>query len=120
VKYTGQELNGIVITCPDNMQTRKAVWHKVKRNINVPLFIDARMGAEVARLYSINPIEDIELYEQTLYDSKEALQDPCTRRTIIYTVLGISAFICGQVKKYVSNEAIKKEMVIDFKLGILM
>jgi hypothetical protein len=120
IKYVNQELAGIVIACPDSMDTRKQVWRKVKHNAQVPLFIDARMGAEVARIYSIEPISDAAFYEQNLYDSKEALAEPCTRRTIIYTVLGISAFICGQVKKFLSNEPLKKELALDFKLGILL
>ena len=119
VKYTNQELSGIIIASPDNMEARKIIWRRVKHNTQAALFIDARMGAEVARIYSLNPVEDASFYQETLYDSKEALQEPCTRRTIIYTVLGISAFICGQVKKYMANEPVKKEIIIDFKLGVI-
>ncbi len=120
VKYQDQPLSGVVIACPDNMQARKTVWRRVKRNVQVELFIDARMGAEVGRLYSIRPLEDAEFYQETLYDSKEAIQEPCTRRTIIYTVLGIAAFICAQVKKHVQNEPLKKEVVVDWKLGMIL
>ncbi len=120
VKYRDQSLSGVVLACPDSMTVRKTVWRRVKRNVNVPLYIDARMGAEVARIYSIRPLEDAEFYEQTLYGSDEAIQEPCTRRTIIYTVLGIAAFIYGQVKKHVQNEPLKKEIVMDFNLGLIM
>ncbi len=118
VKYVDQELKGIVICCVDSMDARLAIWRQVKK-AQVDLYLDARMGAEVARIYTINPIVDSALYQESLYPSREAIEEPCTRRSIIYTVLGISAFICGQVKKFIANEPTKKEIILDFKLGMI-
>jgi hypothetical protein len=118
--YQDQNLRGIIISAVDSMKARKEIWKRVKGNAQIDLYIDARMGAEVARIYSIYPIDDVKSYQQTLYGSKEAIQEPCTRRSIIYTVLGISAFICGNVKKFLTGESIQKEIVLDFKLNMIV
>lgn len=118
--YKDQGLKGIVISAVDSMKARKEIWRRIKGNVQVDLYIDARMGAEVAQLYSIFPIEDIKLYQKSLHSQREALQEPCTRRAIIYTVLGISSFISSQVKKFLGGESIRKELTIDFKLGMIV
>ena len=118
--YKDQELKGIVISAVDSMKARKLIWRRLKGIPGVDLYIDARMGAEVGKLYSICPIQDVKLYQQSLHAAKEALHEPCTRRTIVYTVLGISAYICGHVKKFLAGESIKKELTIDFKLGMII
>ena len=82
----------------------------------VELYIDSRMGAQVALLYAINPAdpEEVGEYEKTLYPSSEAMQERCTARAIIYTVLGLSAQICRLVKKYLMHEPFQKQQVFDF------
>ena len=54
-RYMGQNLEGVVIVTADNMTARQSVWKRVKMNAKVPLLIDARMGAEFARIYTISP-----------------------------------------------------------------
>ena len=119
-KFTDQALQGIVIVAVDSMEERKKIWHQVKRNIHVPLFIDTRMGAEVARIYAVNPLADEECYHQSLYPSAEALHEPCTHRAIIYTVLGLSAWVCRLVKKFLSHETFSREVILDFHLGMII
>jgi len=119
-KFITRALKGIVIVAVDSMDERKKIWHQVKRNIHVPLFIDTRMGAEVARIYAVNPLADAEGYDRSLYPSTEALREPCTRRAIIYTVLGLSAWVGQVVKKFLSHEPFPKEIVLDFHLGMII
>jgi len=115
-KYEGEELSGIVIAAVDTMEVRSLLWKKCKFNMKVQLFIDARMSAKVYRLYSIRPtdIDGITLYEATLHSDKDAAPERCTEKTIIYTVLGLSADICNVVKKYTNGEVIPKEIIKDF------
>lgn len=117
-KYLNQQVRGMVIVAVDSMDERKRIW-KVLRH-QVDQLIDARMGAEVAVVYVVNPLVDAERYESTLYSSKEALAEPCTRKAIIYTALGVASMICAQVRALVMNEAVRKETVIDFKLGTII
>ena len=117
VKYKGQRLSGIVIVAVDNMDTRIHIWKSVKQNPDIRLFIDSRMGAEVMRIYSINPndIYECREYEESLYPSSEAVQVRCTAKSIMYTVLSIASLLANQVKKFLTGEFLKKELTFDLK-----
>jgi len=117
-RVAGQRLQGIVISGVDTMQSRHYIWERsIKYKPQVPLYIDARMGAEVCRIYSINPVDpdDVRLYEETLYTDEEASEEPCTARAIIYNVFSIAALIANQVKRSVSGEELPKEIIFDLK-----
>ena len=116
--YEDQNLRGIVVVCVDSMEARRKIWQKVKNNLSVELLIDTRMGAEVALVYALSPIEDHGMYRSSLY--LDPVQEPCTRRSICYTALGLSALACGKVKKYLENEPFKKVISMDYKLGHYM
>ena len=111
---------GIIISSVDNMDARKALWeaHKGKE----VLFIDPRMGAQVMLIYTIRAWveEDQKLYERSLHPQSEAVPEPCTARTIIYTVLLVAGFVAAQVKKHITGEAYHREVIYDAKLGILV
>lgn len=117
-----QKLEGVVISAVDSMTARKRIWESVRFNINVPFYIEARMGAEVLRLYSLDPRDpdDISRYELTLYSSDEALHQRCTEKSIIYTVMVASGLIASQVKKWLNAETINFEIVMDLKNTMLM
>ncbi len=117
-----QDLEGIVVSAVDKMDQRMVIWKKIRYNINVPLYVEARMGAEVLRIYSLNPTdpEAVERYEKTLYTSEKAIQQRCTEKSIIYTVLVAGGFIGGQVKKFLVGEQFYFEIIMDLKNMILM
>lgn len=117
-RFEGQmPLSGIVISGVDSMASRQMIWEKVKFNINVPLYIDGRIGGEVLQVFTIQPsqIEDIELYESTLFPDSEAAELPCTARSIIYTGFGEAAFICSQLKKWIKREKYYRKISFDLK-----
>ena len=122
-KFDGtQKLEGVVISAVDEMTQRKIIWEKVRYNIHVPLYVEARMGAEVLRLYSLNPTdpEAVRRYEATLYTSAEAVHQPCTEKSIIYTVMVAAGIITGQVKKWLVGEPYYFEIIMDLKNMIMM
>jgi hypothetical protein len=114
-KYMGQALEGVVIVTVDNMTCRQAVWKRVKMNAKVPLLIDARMGAEFARVYTIHPTnpDEGEFYSENLYTNDEAQRLPCSARSIIYCPTVIAGLIALQVKKYATNAPLHKEILFD-------
>ena len=115
--YKGQPLSGIVISGVDSMDVRKLIWDRIKYNPNISNYIEARMGAEVARIYTVIPCDptDVTWYETMLYTDDKAMELPCTQRAIIYCVLMIAALISNQVKKIAKMEEIKKEIICDLK-----
>jgi hypothetical protein len=120
--YEGEGVSGVLISAVDSMASRKEIWSKVKYRPAVPLYIEARMGAEVSRIHTLNPCdpEAIEWYEGTLYSDEEALPDPCTARAIIYNGFAIAALIANQVKKFSKREQLMKEIIFDLKTLTLM
>jgi len=117
-RVDGQRLMGIVVAGIDSMKARKVLWQKsIRYRASVPLYLDARMGAEVARLYTIRPADpdDVRFYERTLYDDAEAFEPPCTAAAIIYSGFSIAALIASQVKKFLMGEGPRQEILFDLK-----
>jgi hypothetical protein len=112
---TIDRLEGVVISGVDSMASRYDIWKMVRYKPQVSLYIDARMGAEVTRIYSIQPVNpvDVVVYEATLRPDEEIEELPCTARAIIYNVFMIASLIANQVKKFARGEPINKEVIFD-------
>lgn len=122
-KFDGsQSLSGIIISGLDTMSARKMVWEKVKYNIDVPLYIDGRLGGEIMQVFTVRPcqIEDVEFYEdeENLFPDEEAVQLPCTARAIMYTGFGIACLIGSQMKKWLRGEVYHRRISSDLKTMI--
>lgn len=101
-RFNANRLNGSIIITIDNMDDRIKIWNKAKEQFDkIRLYIDARMGAEVLRLYTIIPplTSDTGPYEETLYPSADALHLPCTAKATMYTATVLGGLIVNQAKK---------------------
>ena len=105
---------GVVIVCVDNMATRQKVWQKVRLNIRVPLFIDARMGGMIAQVFALNPClpDEMRGYEGLLFTDEEAVEIPCTAQAIIYNTFMIAAIIGAIIKSHAKQEALPVEGIV--------
>ena len=114
-RYMGQRLTGVVICTVDNMKTRQMVWDRVKGDPSVALLIDARMGAEFARIYCVRPndVTHQAFYEENLYPAEDAERLPCSARSIIFCPTIAAGLIAAQVKAYAMGEPYKREILID-------
>jgi len=110
-RYTDEPLTEVVISAVDSMTSRKAIWQSVKKQPQVQLYIDARMGLETLIVHSVR--RSSRNYSKSLHSDSDGLQEPCTARTICYTPLMASAVICNLVKRYVNNEEIPDQIVMD-------
>lgn len=123
-RFEGQRpLEGIVISAVDHMEIdkdgvwgRKEIWQKVREQcLNVPLYIDGRIGGEALHLFTIKPfqLEDVEAYEKRLFSDKEAVPLPCTAQNIIYVGKIIGGLIANQLKKWIKWEKYSREILFD-------
>lgn len=114
-RYRGQHLQGVVVSAVDNMDTRINLWKRVRRQRGIPLLIDARMGAELARLYAVHPKEpsEVKFYENNLYKATQAEHLPCSGRSIIYCPTVVAGYITLLIKQHALNRNIPKEVLID-------
>jgi molybdopterin/thiamine biosynthesis adenylyltransferase len=115
-------LAGIVISGVDSMAARKEIWEKICGNQNVPIYIEARMGALALRIHSVNPNnpEEASWYETTLYSDDVVKEAPCTERAIFFTVMVAAGLIGDQVKKHIRKEPLEKEVIFDLQNLILV
>ncbi len=122
--WSGQFLDGIVISAVDSMKVRKEIWAGVKHDAQfVDLYVEGRMGAEVGSVYAIDPKNetDAKWYEDNfLYDDADALETPCTARAIIYNTFMLAALIGRQVKNHLTGGRVPREIIMDIgNLGML-
>ncbi len=112
----GQRLQGVVISAVDSMLAREQIWRgSVRFRGSVPLYLEARMGAEVGRVLVVQPADpdDVRAYESTLYSDEAATEDPCTAQAIIYTTLGIAAIVANQIKRFALGEPPERDTILD-------
>lgn len=110
-------LEGIVISGVDSMESRQQIWNGIKYKSRVLLYIDARMGAEVARIFAINPTSpvDVEEYESNLYPDSETAEESCTAKAIIYNTFMIASLIARQVRYYLTKNQVPRETICDLE-----
>ena len=120
--YDNQQLSGVVISAVDSMDARRHVWRRVRGRQEVDLYIDSRMGAMVGQLLTVRPGSPIEeqAYRRTLHRQSKALAEPCTARSIVFTVLGISSIVAALVRAHVVGEAVPREVVQDYRLQAIL
>lgn len=107
-KYTHQPLEGIVVIAVDSMKERKRIFKNIKNSFP-PLLVDARMGGDTVEVYSYS---DPEEYYDTLEDSVDHV--PCSALYISYTSFLCSAIIANQIKRFLKEEPINKNVLFDF------
>lgn len=118
VEVEARRMTGVVISGVDSMRARKAIWARsIRYRAGILRYLDARMGAEVARIYAVNPTDpdDIRLYEKTLYADEDAEVLPCTAAAIIYSGFAIASLIGNLVKRLATEEHLPREILLDLK-----
>ena len=112
-----RKLHGVAICGIDSLDGRRELWKGIKYNMHIPLYIDARMGGEVCRIFSINPcdMDEVAEYEQSIAPTIVPKPLPCTERAIIYNTFIIAGLIANQVKKFIMGEDLAKEIAFDMK-----
>ncbi len=119
-RFQGGRLRGVVVAAVDNMASRRAIWEAVQLDPQVSMLIDCRMGGLVARVHSVVPSDPAagRRYEASLHADAEAVEEPCSARTILFTVLGISSIATRLVRMHLVGQELPREVVQDFQLGI--
>jgi molybdopterin/thiamine biosynthesis adenylyltransferase len=116
--YSGQPIEAdIVIALTDNIEGRAAAFKASQESFSTRYFIDARMGSELLRVFALEPknITLAKKYQEEFLEGVENSIEPCTERTIVYTVLMASAMIASYVKKFVMGEPAPFQFAFSFK-----
>jgi hypothetical protein len=121
-RYVDQPLSEVVISAVDSMESRLTIWRSVREKPDVRLYLDARMGLETLMVYAIRPQirEDRVAYSQRLVPDDQALQEPCTARTVCYTPLMAASILCNLIKRFVNDEEMPRRVILDLATYTLM
>lgn len=116
-KWSGMKLRGLVVMAVDSMEVRKSIYEAHKGNIQTNWLIDARMGAETALLYTVNPnsAHDQGFYEKTLYSDEEAVQERCTAKSTTYCSLVLSGLVAKTVRDVLVRHKYMRNMTFSLK-----
>jgi hypothetical protein len=115
---------GIVISALDSMQARKQIWDScLKNNFQVDAYLEARMGAEQGRIYTLTNVVDprqVGYYEARFYSDADAAQEPCTARAVAYNVFYLAGALVSRVKKVVMDQPVEIEHLFDLASGVTL
>jgi len=115
-RVEAQTLRGVVLSGVDSMASRSGIWQGcVRYRAGIPLYVDARMGAEVCRVLTVNPVDpdEVRAYEATLHTDDDAAEDACTAQAIIYNTFAVAALVANQVKRYARGEPLERDVIFD-------
>ncbi|GJM45153.1 MAG: hypothetical protein DHS20C21_19950 [Gemmatimonadota bacterium] len=116
-RFTGAEdrrLGPIVIVAVDSLEERRRIWDQLKQRADVRFLVDARAGAEVVEIHAVDLDRDPrDAYESTLQG--EPFQEPCTRRSIVYTVLAAASIVGSMVRSWVQGDEFARSVVLDVR-----
>ncbi len=103
----------VFVSAVDNMDVRKALWNYYKTRCK--FFIDGRMAAQVYKVFGVDTSneEACKYYEGTLHTQAEASPVRCGHKSIIYTVLQVSAQMLAQTKRYLMVEQRPTAVIYD-------
>lgn len=106
----------VVFSCVDSMDARKEIWETFSQHFpsdRLVLFVDARMGAEVARVLVVSRDDGKEYYPGTLFEADAALQQSCTAKTTIYCANIAAGMMVGQFTKWLRGMAIDQDTLFN-------
>jgi len=109
----------VIISAVDSILQRKEIWGQIVRSKEtlktLKLYIDARMGAELIRIYTINTqdFEQMENYHNKLFSKIKPSGEKCTARAIAYNTLICAGLVTNIIKRFATKEKIRSEITLD-------
>lgn len=110
VPYTGQPLNGIIISAVDVMEVRRKIFEGTTPG---SLIIDPRMAATQFDLITCVKGKDDEFYEKTLFSDDEAVHTPCTMKSTMFCADILAGMVSFQVFRHNTGKKIDKRLIWD-------
>ena len=104
----------IVMVCVDSMDTRIDLWRNMLKDRPWGLYMEARMGGEIFKIYSVTQ-DNKNDYDtpDILYPSSEAVELPCTARAILYNTFALSGFMGACLSKHLRGQDVPFELIGD-------
>lgn len=106
--------SAITISAVDSINARKAIWQAVSKS-EIRWYLDARMGAEMFQLYTVDMTVADNWYLKYILSLQEdeVPEDPCTARATIYTAFMAAGHIAHQAKRIIMGQDVPKVIIHD-------
>lgn len=97
----------IIISCVDNMETRKLLYsyfeNNYKRGDFKTVFIDGRLLADQFSIYTVYNKETLIKYHDTLFNDNDIPEESCTAKQTSHIAAMIGSYITQIITNYASN-----------------
>ena len=113
------EMSGVLICAVDSLEERRRIWEEVMEawrfGLCFDFFIDARMGGEILRVFTVDfsNSESIIRYQKMLSTSTPASEEVCTAKSIVYNTFMCGGVIASLIKRIAKKEPIKQDVIFD-------
>ena len=87
----------------------------IDRFPNLKLIIDTRMAGDLIKIYTVlsNNNQEKMMYRENLYPSSEAMNQDCGGRFATYASMIMAGLIANNIKRYILQEPLKREIIFD-------
>jgi molybdopterin/thiamine biosynthesis adenylyltransferase len=119
-RFTGAEerrIGPVVVLAVDSFAERRRVWSNLARRDDVRLLVDARAGGEVVEVWALDlgaPDRDAARAAFAASLEEAPSEEPCTRRSVFYAVLGAGAVVASVVRGWVRGERPIRRVTADW------
>jgi molybdopterin/thiamine biosynthesis adenylyltransferase len=111
-----QSLGPYVFIATDTMSSRKEIFKKaIENRRNIKLMVDVRMGADVMRIYAINPVNPTQarMWKETLFDDDEVDEHVCGSTVSVGPTAEIlSGMAVWQMIRFAAEKKIEEHEII--------
>ena len=105
------DVNSVVITCVDSIDTRRFIWQAVRERVQ--LYLDGRMSAETLRVLAVADEASRSHYPTTLFAAGEAHTGPCTARSTVYCGSIAAGYVVAQFAKWLRRMPIDHDLMVN-------
>lgn len=104
-----------ILACVDDMDVRAVIFNAYLNDPRgIRLFADARMGAEILRVYHVSDAQG-DLYKATLFPQSEAEPDACGAKATIYCGGVAGAMLAMSVGRSIMGIPLPAEVEVNLK-----
>lgn len=91
----------IVIGAVDSMKSRQLIWEAVSNSPDVELYLDGRLGGQLAQIFAVEPLDGDWYEDDWLFGDGEATTGiTCTMRAIVYPATVMSGIMCRHLSRW--------------------
>lgn len=98
----------------DDMVAQKYIWE----NVEFKTLIGSRVGGHYANIYCADKGD--EYYAGTLHSNGEAIQEPCTGRSVVDLSMQIAGICVTAFRQHLKGNIKWKHLFIDYSVGQMM